>query len=210
MTQAIAFPSSRLGVTFYIHVEERREQEERAYGRSVMTPDFSKAERNELASPGFSVISLHGDFSLVSHGAHLSCPRNRHSCLSQVRRAFHTATRDTTSTCGRVMRARRHHALPPRIALTRRYLYHPTRDPTNFPREIGSKIETSFVDYCSPGFLVFVFRTLSHRRASPRGLHRTGVVQLASGCTESTDLARKDPPEIRFSTTSTARKIRLP
>jgi len=120
--------------------------------------------------------------------------------------AFCTATCDTTSTCGRVMRARRYHALPQdRLSRGDLCLY-PTRSPMNFPREIGSKIKTSFVGYCSLGFLVFAFHALS-RPSLWLTLNWCCSINV---CTASTDLARKDPPEIRFSTTSTLRKIRFP
>lgn len=95
-----------------LYSRERREREEWVCGRSVMTPDFSKAEKKmSWRLLGFPPPLSAGTSPSSRHGTHLSCPRNRHSRLSPVscaRRVSRRGLRETTTACGRVMRARRH------------------------------------------------------------------------------------------------------
>lgn len=142
-----------------------------------MTPDFSKAEKNELASLGFSVISLHGDFFLISQDAHLSCPRNRHSCLFQVRRVPRRDPRYDIHVRESDACERRHHALPQDRSHEAIYVCIRRAVRWISPEKLVAKLRLLSSAIARPGSW---YSRFVHSRVPPCGLHWTGVVQLMS------------------------------
>lgn len=137
-----------------------------------MTPDFSKAEKMSCRLLGFPpLLSARRLLSLISHGTHLSCPRNRHSCLSPLSSATRSAGCDTTIACERVMRARRHHALPGSFSRGDvRIIRRAARRIS--PEKLAAKLRLLSSTIARPGFWHSRFVRPSYPRAPPRGLHR--------------------------------------
>lgn len=130
--------------------------------------------------------------------------------------------RERTTRAGGGFRARENVILFFLLPLSRRPRFVRTR--TNFPREIGGRIETSCLSPAivrsSPPLHYFPALFCVQRAPLPRNLRRCCSISAARCIrapllTLGTDLAlarfpRQDPPEIRFSTTTDIREIRLP
>lgn len=126
--------------------------------------------------PGFPLLLR----PLVPRDTHLSCPRNRHSRIFLLSRRV--PRRDTTTACGRVMRARRHHALSQDRSHEAMCPYHPARRIS--PEKLAAKLRLlSSAIARVPGIRVHSCLPAAH----------VGVVQLVSGCTA--ELHREFPTE---------------